>query len=144
MIHLILLTLMFGVGSNDDINYETARLERRLKAAKVTEKITIDGKLSEAAWTDAPIATGFIQNEPKEGQSSSESTEVRVLYDIENLYFGVYAHDSGVARLVISDLKKDFSTDANDTFEVVLDTFHDQRNDISSLLTRLAPRPIRR
>ena len=48
--------------------------------------------------------------------------------DDTNLYFGVYAHDSEIAHVVISDLKKDFPNDANDTLEIVLDTFRDQRN----------------
>lgn len=121
------MILILGL-AKDDINYETARLDRRLKAVHVSEKITIDGRLDEPVWADAPLAAGFIQSEPKEGQPSSERTEVRVLYDNQNLYVGVFAHDSGVAHLVISDLKKDFATEANDTFDLVLDTFHDQRN----------------
>ena len=40
-----------------DINYETARLEKRLRAVKITDKITIDGRLDEPVWTDAPRTT---------------------------------------------------------------------------------------
>jgi hypothetical protein len=127
---LMMMLLMFWPGNpaKDATDYTTARLERRLKAVKSPERIAVDGKLDEAAWADAPIASDFIQTEPKEGDTSAERTEVRVLYDNQHLYLGVYAHDSAVAHLVISDLKKDFSTDSGDTFEVVLDTFHDQRN----------------
>ena len=77
---------------------------------------------------NVPLAKDFIQNEPKEGQPSSELSEVRVLYDSDNIYFGAYLHDSYTNRLVISDLKKDYSGDGGDNFEIVLDTFHDKRN----------------
>src|SRR5215467_16227861 len=81
-----------------DINYEAIRLERRLHAVKITEKITIDGTLDESAWGDAVRATAFTQKEPDEGESASERTEVAVLYDADNLYFGIVANDSEAHR----------------------------------------------
>src|SRR5215467_7916833 len=118
------LPILYG----KDIDYEAIRLERRLHAVKITEKITIDGRLDEAAWDDAVRATQFTQKEPEEGESASERTEVAVLYDNENLYFGVVANDSDAHRVIISELKKDFSVDTGDSFQIVLDTFHDERN----------------
>src|SRR5438132_2873273 len=111
-----------------DINYQTIRLERRLHAVKITEKITIDGRLDEPVWAGAARAIEFTQKEPDEGESASERTEVAVLYDSENLYFGVIAHDSDAGRVIISELKKDFTVDTGDSFQIVLDTFHDERN----------------
>jgi hypothetical protein len=111
-----------------DINYETARLDKRLRAVKITDKITIDGRLDESVWTDAPWATEFIQREPDEGESISERTEVRVLYDSDNIYFGVVATDSQAGRVIISELKKDFTVETGDSIQIVLDTFHDERN----------------
>jgi hypothetical protein len=131
MTQLLLLAMMFGLSTSSNenrIDYGTAHLERRISATKTSEKISVDGKLDEPAWANAPVATDFIQTEPKEGEVSAERTEVRVLYDSQTLYFGMYAHDSGVKKLVINDLKKDFSTDSTDMFELVLDTFHDERN----------------
>jgi hypothetical protein len=116
------------LATSGGVNYESARAERRLTAIKTTEKIMIDGRLSEGAWANAPIAKDFLQNEPKEGQPSAELSEVRVLYDSDNIYFGAYLHDSQAKRVVISDLKKDYSGDGGDNFEIVLDTFHDSRN----------------
>ena len=49
MTYLALLLMTLGLAGSD-INYETAKLERRLKAVKTTEKITLDGRLTEAAW----------------------------------------------------------------------------------------------
>jgi hypothetical protein len=112
----------------ETITYESARLERRLKAVRTTQPIMVDGQLDERAWSASPTMSGFIQNDPREDDPATERTEVRVLYDNENLYFAVYAYDSEPARLIISDLKKDFETDSGDGVSIVLDTFHDERN----------------
>jgi hypothetical protein len=75
MTHFLLLTLMLAQsGVEGTIDYETARLQRRIQAVKVAERITIDGRLDDAGWANAPMATGFIQTEPREGEASSERT----------------------------------------------------------------------
>ncbi len=128
---LLLLLCLLWVAPDSiakDINYETARLEKQLRAVKITDKITIDGRLDESVWADAPKATEFIQREPNEGESISERTEVRVLYDSDNIYFGVTAMDSQAGRVIISELKKDFTVETGDSIQILLDTFHDERN----------------
>ena len=110
------------------LDFDLARGARQLDAVKISEAITIDGDLNEAVWSRAPMASNFIQTEPREGEPATEDTEVRVLYDGQNIYFGVFARDSRADRVIISDLKKDFSAGDGDVFELVLDTFHDERN----------------
>jgi hypothetical protein len=110
------------------VDYAALRKERRLAAGRTATPMTIDGALDEATWRDAPIATGFLQSEPREGEPASEQTEVRVLYDDTYLYVGVHAHDASPGGIIVSDLKKDFDPSASDTFELILDTFHDERN----------------
>jgi hypothetical protein len=117
-----------SAGQDPGINYDTARAERRLEAVRVTGRIDLDGRLDEGDWRGAPVARNFVQKEPREGQPASEDTEVRVLYDDDRLYVGVFAHDAEPGAITTNDLKKDFSTTNNDIFEVVLDTFHDGRN----------------
>ena len=115
-------------GAADSIDYAAIRKERHLVAVRTTTPIAIDGVLDEAAWGDAPIATGFLQSEPREGEPASEQTQVRVLYDDTFLYVGMFARDSSPGDIIVNDLKKDFDPGANDAFEVILDTFHDERN----------------
>ena len=95
---------------------------------RTTESIVIDGVLDEPAWLSAPIAKGFIQNDPAEGEPATHDTEVRVLYDDSAIYFGVFASDDQPDGLIINDLKKDFDTFSSDGFRVIIDTFKDERN----------------
>jgi hypothetical protein len=128
VIQILGLLLLLQINGDGPIDFDLARQSRQLRAVRVDAPIEIDGLLTEAAWEQAPLAANFIQTEPIEGAPATEDTEVRVLYDEENLYFGVFAHDSRAAEVVISDLRKDFSTGGGDDFELVLDTFHDERN----------------
>ena len=112
----------------DAINYDTIHLERRLTAVRAPGAITLDGALDEAAWSEAPVANGFIQNDPREGTDATFDTDVRVLYTDDALYFGVFAHDMEPSKIIVSDLKKDYNTGSSDGFRIVLDTFHDGRN----------------
>ena len=110
------------------IDYSTAHLERRLDAARASGSITLDGVLDEPSWAAAPMASHFIQNDPREGEPATFDTEVRVLYDDDAVYFGVFARDEEPGRIIVNDLKKDFDTGSSDGFRIVLDTFHDGRN----------------
>jgi len=121
-------TASAGAQSSGTINYDTARLERRLLATRASGEITLDGSLDEAAWQEAPVASGFLQNEPREGQPATFDTEVRVLYDAQALYVGVFARDDEPSEIIVSDLRKDFNTAASDGFLLVIDTFADERN----------------
>ena len=71
---------------------------RRIQAFRLTETIKIDGLLNEPAWSHAQPATDFLQERPIEGALASERTEVRVLFDDKNVYFGVRAFDSDTCR----------------------------------------------
>ncbi|UCF37745.1 MAG: carbohydrate binding family 9 domain-containing protein, partial [Acidobacteriota bacterium] len=104
--------------------------EFRVSAAQIEEgRIEIDGILDEAEWELVEPASDFTQNEPLQGRPSTERTEVRVLYDDKNLYIGAYCFDSeGSSGLISKELKRDFSPRDSDVFQVVLDTFNDNRN----------------
>lgn len=128
LIVCVLLWASHAAGAAGSVDYAALRKERRLQAVRATTPITIDGALDEAAWREAPLATNFIQNEPLEGEPASEETEVRVLYDDRALYVGVFARDASPEAIIVNDLKKDFDIGRTDVFELVLDTFHDERN----------------
>ncbi|MDP2321914.1 MAG: DUF5916 domain-containing protein [Acidobacteriota bacterium] len=109
-------------------DYEATRRERKLAATRAQGPIALDGRLDEASWATAPIANGFVQNDPREGTPATFDTEVRLLYDDRALYIGVFAKDPEPGKIIVNELRKDFSTGSADGFQVVIDTFHDERN----------------
>ncbi len=103
--------------------------EKTLTAVYVKSGIVVDGNLDEAEWSLAQPATDFTQKEPREGVPATERTEVRLLYDEENLYLGVYCFDSaGDKGIVLTDVRRDYVPFQGDHFSVLLDTFDDNRN----------------
>jgi len=54
----------------------------------------VDGKITEECWYHASVITDFVQLMPKKGSQPTESTKVYLLYDNENLYFGINCLDA--------------------------------------------------
>ena len=112
------------------IDFINSYRDKKVTAVYVDEEsVTVDGELDEAVWDRAEPAKDFIQAEPRAGEPASEQTEVRLLYDRNNLYVGAICFDSeGEKGLIVQDMKRDFSGRTGDIFQVVLDTFDDNRN----------------
>jgi hypothetical protein len=95
------------------------------RAVRTSERITIDGKMDEAAWATAPVTSDFIQSTPAEGSPITQPTEVRFLFDDDNLYVGGWMWDDGevLSRLA----RRDAGLPDVDVFAVHLDGYHDHR-----------------
>src|SRR5687768_13663023 len=63
-------------------------------AMRRTASVSIDGKLDDPGWKDAPVNGGFVQRFPKEGQAPTHKTEFRVVYDDAAIYISIRAYDS--------------------------------------------------
>ena len=108
---------------------EGADQKRSMSAVFIDTPMVLDGRLDEPAWDLAQPASDFIQQDPVMDGRATERTEVRLLYDKDNLYVGVYCFDSaGRAGLVVNDLTRDYSSFQGDHFGMALDTFDDDRN----------------
>jgi hypothetical protein len=105
--------------------------EKTLTAHRIIEPIRMDGELAESEWDLAQPVSDFVQADPEEGSPPSERTSVRVLFDDDNLYFGIYCYDSNPDGIIVNDLKRDFDTFEGDVFGISLDPFHDHRNAFS-------------
>ncbi len=95
-----------------------------MRAARATAPISIDGRLDEAEWSQAPVVSGFLQREPAEGSPATEATDLRLLYDDGALYVGVRLHDSEPSRIVRQLSRRDDVAEA-DSFSLFLDPHHD-------------------
>jgi hypothetical protein len=106
-----------------------ARDQYRIQAERAGRPIVLDGLLTDEAWRAAPMIDTFTQQEPVNGQSATERTEVRILYDSSSLYIGVHAFDSSPDDIVSTEMRRDSSRIMDeDHFEVILDTFRDSRS----------------
>jgi hypothetical protein len=89
-------------------------------------EIDMDGRLDEDAWQRAVPITDFATQEPVEGGTPSERTEIRVVYDEDALYIGAILFDDPEGILAFQKRRDGFlSTD--DRFMWILDTFGDGR-----------------
>lgn len=96
-----------------------------VRAVELHEEIHLDGKLDEAVWHTAPVATAFRQAQPHEGEPATQRTEVRFAYDDAAIYVGARMYDDSGARGVQTRLvRRDANADA-DYLEVIFDTYHD-------------------
>ena len=110
--------------------------EHVLQVLHVERGPTLDGIFDEPEWQAAQMAGGFLQRDPNEGSLATEPTEVRVLTDGTNLYFGVRALDSDPSRILARELRRGSTFGNDDTFTILLDTFHSHRN---AFLFRINP-----
>jgi hypothetical protein len=101
---------------------------RNLPAVKTTLPIKIDGNLDDAAWKSVASTGNFIVSSPRFGDTASERTEVKVLYDNTAIYVGAYLYGNPknirkqvTARDVIGMQDVDY-------FLVGFDTYHDRQN----------------
>lgn len=104
------------------------KVSRTAKAVYISKVITIDGTLNENSWKTADAIMGFTQRELNEGEKPTEMTEVRLLYNDDNLYVGVWCYDSNPNEIIASGLERDFDYELDDNFEIILDTYLDKRN----------------
>ncbi len=91
------------------------------------ERLDLDGVLDEPVWNRAAPAGTFVQREPVTGAPATEQTEVRVAYDARRLLLGVTLHDSDPGGMLLNEMQRDASLDADDSFAWVVDSFLDGR-----------------
>lgn len=109
--------------------------ERVLQAVKTDLIPRIDGNLDDAAWSNAPVLTDFIQNFPTYGVPGSQKTEVRILYDNDAIYVSALMHDEpALIRKQFTSRDGEQQTDV-DYFSVFFDTYNDDQNGFQFLVT---------
>lgn len=98
-------------------------------AVLVEEPPLLDGEVaSDPAWAVAVPTTGFTQTTPSEGQPASERTEVRVVYTLDTLYFGIICYDRDPQAITVTEGRRDTPLENTDSFQIILDTYLDRQN----------------
>ena len=104
---------------NADFQYNIHRTDSRIR---------IDGLPDDEAWQKAELATGFHQVLPMDTGRAVVRTEVRMLYDDQNLYLIAINYEGKSGPNMVESLRRDFSFGKNDNFLLFLDTYGDQTN----------------
>ncbi|HNW58615.1 MAG TPA: DUF5916 domain-containing protein [bacterium] len=86
----------------------------------------IDGRGDDLAWHSAAIGRDFIQLEPRNGDPPSEPTEFRTVYDTENLYVLIRAHDTHPEKRISRLVRRD-SGGESEQVGIIFDSYHDSR-----------------
>src|SRR5688500_9623978 len=107
--------------------YSLAGPAAEVRAVRLAEPISLDGRLDDPAWSQAHPATRFTQRIPREGLPATERTEVRLLYDDDALYVGARLHDAAPDSVVALLARRDRIVTA-DRFTIYIDAYHDRRS----------------
>jgi hypothetical protein len=111
-----------------DVPEPTDSTRRVLVARRATGPLRIDGRLDEADWRTAPVATDFMQARPDYVPTTEHESEVRVLFDEEHLYIGAFNREVlGRRGLRVTDLRRDFAAMDNDVLGVTIGPLGDRR-----------------
>ncbi len=110
------------------VNASLDSTEYKAEAYRTFQAIEIDGDLTEADWQNAKPIGDFVQMEPDEGAAMTQTTDVRVLYDEQNIYFGFTCFDSDISKVAANEMRRDGNLWDNDSVYVLLDTYNDRRS----------------
>lgn len=91
------------------------------------ETPTIDGDLSDPAWSRAFEITEFYQVDPREGAPPSHPTRALLMYDETTLYVGVHAYDDP-ALVTATIQERDGDVQKDDVVRIAVDSFNSRRN----------------
>ena len=112
------------------------------KATRIaaSEAPNVDGDLSDPIWQRAEPITEFYQVDPDEGQPASERTDVRFLYDENNLYVYIYAYDRRPELIRGTSMNRDGNFGGDDTVRVYIDPLNTRRNGYQFVMNSLGGR----
>ena len=134
---ICLFAYLFGV-TPLMVNAAVDNSAYQAKAHRTFGSIEIDGDLNEPDWQEAKPVGQFRQVEPDAGEPMSQPTEVRILYDAENIYFGFTCFDSDVSKIIANDMRRDArELHENDYVFLILDTYNDKRSGVAFRLNAL-------
>ena len=97
--------------------YNTIRL--------VGQKPNIDGVLDDPCWKTGEWAGDFTQWVPREGAKPSQATQIKILYDDDNIYVAIRAFDNEPGKISRKLGNRDAFT--GDVVGVNFDSYHDHR-----------------
>ncbi|MBX7052710.1 MAG: carbohydrate binding family 9 domain-containing protein [Flavobacteriales bacterium] len=122
------LWLVFGA------SHVMAQFEKKnLEAFHFEEAPAINGVLDDPCWKDAPIADGFIMDNPFPGKPLEQKTEVKVVYNHEAIFIGFFCYDTAPDSILSQLSGRDVSGNT-DYCGVTFSCYQDGLNGLSFLV----------
>lgn len=112
-------------------------VRKHIGAIRISKPPHIDGDITDAVWSKAPIATGFRELEPDNGPPppAGMETEVRILYDDNAIYFAFKNYDPQPDSILRELGPRDSQNKNTDYVAVWLNPYADGQNDINFFLS---------
>lgn len=123
---LLLISLYYSVNCNGQATATDNDKKFQFHIKKAIGKMVLDGKLDEADWKNAEVATNFRQSLPYDTSLAINQTEARITFDDNYLYVSGVCTQS--RKYVVVSLKRDYQGGTTDIFGVNLDSFQDKLN----------------
>ncbi len=115
----------YNLSSDSLVNFHAGN-KRVYQTVRTDIKPRIDGHLEDECWIQYGIWQGdFIQQQPQQGRPPSQKTEVKILYDSDNLYVALKCYDDEPEKIsAIMGRRDDFTS--GDIAGIALDTYFDK------------------
>jgi hypothetical protein len=110
------------------IDFSSYRPSAPATRIETSEAPKIDGDVSDAVWTKAPIIDKFYQIEPKAGETATRRTVARVLYDRNAIYVSFYCYDDDPKNIPSGAKARDSGVSNGDIVRLYLDPEQTRRN----------------
>ncbi len=136
----VLLLVATSARSGEVRDFSTYVPTAKATRIEASEAPIIDGDVADAVWAKAQVIDEFYQLEPDTGQPVSERTELRILYDTDNLYISVYAYDRNPELITATTKNRDGSFAVDDTVRITLDPLNTRRNGYLFVMNALGGR----
>ena len=114
----------YNLSSDTAVN-RLAGANRVYYATRIEKRPKIDGKLNESCWESGIWSGGFTQQIPNQGKQPTQQTEIKLLYDDNNLYVGFKCFDKGPGNIRPILSRRDEM--AGDIAGIAIDSYHDKQ-----------------
>ena len=106
---LISFSFLFGYSPiKEDNRVDSGKLKFKVaNAVRTEEPPKIDGDINDEVWSKALLVKEFLQNEPYNLEAPTIETEVRVLYDDDNLYIAYNNIDPNPDKIMARRTRRD-------------------------------------
>jgi len=113
--------------SKDSTVNRLAGTNRVYSATRTDKRPKIDGKINDSCWETGFWSGGFVQQLPNQGNNPSQDTEIKILYDDNNIYVAFKCYDNGPGEIRPILTRRDESVGNGDVVGIAFDSYLDKQ-----------------